>query len=276
MKRENIEEKNKETNKKKKHPVLYTLIILMLGLVLGQLSAYYFLVVYAPNNKENIPMITVTKKETNETEVPANSCIIKELLNRLHYSDGTNMEKYLYANELTTLENLPNEYVNSIIINEAIRSNYTTNETYTIKDLETARDKVFGDSYLYIIPTDEYFGYCPRYIYNELDKVYNKTKDECDITSSFKIKRELLKATRTEQELYIYELVAFIEDDKIYKTTNSQGFLFDELEGTSVDGFVLKDNKDKLDTFKYTFKYNEETEKYVFKSIEKLKDNKNE
>lgn len=270
MDNEIIKEKKE---KKKKHPIRNTIIIFLIGLILGHLSAYFFLVVYAPQNKEKVPIIKVVKKEKKEVEIDKNNYNVKKILNRFHYNDGSNMQKYLYANDFTTLEDLPNEYVNSIIINEAIRSNYTTKETYTIKDLEIARDIIFGDSYLYVIPTDQDFGYCPKYRYSILDKTYNKIESECGITSSFKIKREILKTTKKEDELYIYEIVAFIEEDKIYKTTNTQGFLFDELEDVSVDGFVLKENQDKLDTFKYTFKYNDNDDVYVFRSIEKIKNN---
>lgn len=255
---------------KKKYPILYTLIILVLGILIGEVSSYYFLVFYAPKHKNNIPVITVTKKD-NEEKVNIDSYVVLELMNRFHFDDGTNSAKYLYSDSEVTIEDMPSEYVNSIIIREAIRKNTTIKKTYTISDLEKVRDTVFGNSYLYMIPTNGDFGVCPKYKYNDLENVYFESDSECDIVNEVKIKREVLDATKKNDELYITEVVAFIKDDKVYRSISSLGGVSDEVKNININTFSLKENVSKLDRYKYTFKYNEKTDNYEFKNVIRVK-----
>lgn len=251
---------------KKKYPILYTLIILVFGILIGEISSYYFLVFYAPKHKNNIPIITVTKKDIEEN-VNVDSYVVLELMNRFHFDDGTNSAKYLYSDSEVTIEDMPSEYVNSIIMREAIRKNTTIKKTYTISDLEKARDTVFGSSYLYMVPTNEDFGVCPKYKYNDLENVYSESDSECDVVNEAKIKREVLNVTKKNDELYITEVVAFVKDNKVYRSISSLGGVSDEVKDIDIDTVFLKENVGKLDRYKYTFKYNEKTDNYEFKSV---------
>lgn len=264
------DKEKKNVNKiKRKYPVLYTLIILVLGIFIGEVSSYYFLVFYAPKHKNQIPIIEVSKKDKLES-ISTDSYVVNLLLNRFHYNDGTNNDRYLYYDDNINLDKLPDEYINTVIINEAIRESVDKEKKFSVKDLENARDTLFGNRNLHLISTTDDFGVCPKYNYNELDKKYLESSDSsCDYYSDLNIKRSVIKALKSNDELYIYEVVAFIKDNLVYKNISSSGEVSYLLDDVKVDD-TLDDNIEKLNTFKYTFKYNDKTDNYEFREISKV------
>ena len=76
---------------------------------------------------------------------------------------------------------------------------------------------------------------------------------------------------KDEDNITIYERVAFIKDDGVYKKIDGSNNLSEKLDDVKPDDFNISENNDKLNRYKYTFKYDKETDNYIFESIELVK-----
>lgn len=105
----------------------------------------------------------------------------------------------------------------------------------------------------------------------------------CSFSCPF-IKTKLIKSIKNNNDIELYQLMFYRENgtennepyDYIYKNIDSEKVDSIKLEFDPDRGFALdydkifEQYKDKLDTYKYTFKYNEEDNKYYFYSVERM------
>lgn len=252
-------------------------ITFIIGICLGGIVMYYYLDIYKEkDNKKDTTNNSTLKTDDNEKnnvkDLSANSYLVNRLISGMHYNDGTNGEKTLYINKKSLAKELDENYLDMLMMKEAFRKNKDFSNKVTVRNLEEARTNLFGKNYEVVIHTDKEIGNCPTFEYSSSDKTYTKQNSNCNITNDINIKYETLKATiKEKEEVNIYEVVAFIKDNKIYKSIDGFSNVSNEIKDADADEFDIKSNKDKLSQFKYNFKYDSNTDNYVFDSIELVK-----
>lgn len=261
---------------KKKHIFGKILLTLIIGICLGGVIMYYYLDIYMKDDKKSVntsvPKNNTNSNEEKEVSLPTDSYVVKRLITGMHFVDGTNIEKALYVNERTIAKDLPGDFLDNLLLKEAYRTESNFNEEVKVKDLEQARINLFGKNYEIIIPTDKEVGSCPVFKYNTEKRSYKRDSSECNITNDISISYDVVEARIIENKsITIYEVVAFIKDDKIYKKIDGSNNVSDEVKDVTTDGFNVLDNVKKLNQYKYTFTYDKDSNNYVFNSIELVK-----
>ena len=262
---------------KKKKTALWIILSLIIGILIGGGSLYYYDHIYKKkDNKKEETTKEVKKNNTEKTEdvkeLKIDSYIVKKLMTGIHFKDGSISEKTLYLENKTNAKDLDSSYLENLLLKEGYRVTSNFNDKISIKDLELARENLFGKNYEIIIPTDKEVGSCPRFNYDVATKTYTKSTEQCSLTSDIKIEYVTVSATmKDEDNITIYERVAFIKDDGVYKKIDGSNNLSEKLDDVKPDDFNISENNDKLNRYKYIFKYDKETDNYIFESIELVK-----
>lgn len=261
---------------KKKKTVLWVIISLIIGILIGGGSLYYYDHIYKKNdNKKDENTKTINNDNNKKEDVKdlnIDNYLVKKLMTGIHFKDGSISEKTLYIENKTNAKDLDSNYVDNLLLKEGYRVTNSFTDKISIKDLELARENLFGKNYEIIIPTDKEVGSCPIFNYDVANKIYTKSKEDCSLTSDIKIEYITVSATmKDEDNITIYERVAFIKDDGVYKKIDGSNNLSEKLNDIKPDGFNISENNDKLNRYKYTFKYDKNTNNYVFESVELVK-----
>lgn len=261
---------------KKKKTVLWIILSLIIGILIGGGSLYYYDHIYkkSDNKKESNNVINKddNKKQDNVKELNIDSYLVKKLMTGIHFKDGSISEKTLYIENKTNAKDLDSNYLDNLLLKEGYRVTDSFTDKISIKDLELARENLFGKNYEIIIPTDKEVGSCPVFNYDVANKIYNKSNEQCSLTNDIKIDYVTVSATMKEEDnVTVYERVAFIKNDGVYKKIDGSNNLSEKLNDVNPDDFNINENNDKLNRYKYTFKYDKDTKNYVFESIELVK-----
>lgn len=261
---------------KKKKTVLWIILSLIIGILIGGGSLYYYDHIYkkSDNKKESNNVINKddNKKQDNVKELNIDSYLVKKLMTGIHFKDGSISEKTLYIENKTNAKDLDSNYLDNLLLKEGYRVTDSFTDKISIKDLELARENLFGKNYEIIIPTDKEVGSCPVFNYDVANKIYNKSNEQCSLTNDIKIDYVTVSATMKEEDnVTVYERVAFIKNDGVYKKIDGSNNLSEKLDGVNPDDFNINENNDKLNRYKYIFKYDKDTKNYVFESIELVK-----
>ena len=253
---------------------LKVLLALVIGIGLGGGSIYYYDNYYKKEDKKEttVKVVKENKEEKKETELSIDSALVKKLINEMHYVDGSTNEKTLYIEKKTLAKDLDSEYVNNLLMMEAYRNKTSYEDSVSVKNLEDARKSLFGKNYEIIVPTDKEVGACPIFKYDSQNRTYSKSAEKCSLNSDIKIVYNTSKASIKEKEyINIYETVAFISEEKIYKSIDGSNNLKFEVKDIEFDEFDIRENYKELNQYKYNFKYDKDTDNYVFESIELVK-----
>lgn len=258
------------------HTVLKVIISLIIGILIGGGSLYYYDYIYKKCDTKKVEDKKDDKKDTKTDEgvkeLNIDSYLVKKLMTGMHFTDGSISEKTLYIENKTNAKDLDSSYVENLLLKEGYRVTSSFTDKISINDLELARENLFGKNYEIIIPTDKEVGSCPVFNYDVASKTYKKSSEECSLTSDISIKYVTVSATIKEKDnISIYERVAFVNDEGVYKKIDGSNNLSEKLEDVDSKDFNIKENNDKLNRYKYTFKYDKETDNYIFESIELVK-----
>ncbi|MBP3799409.1 MAG: hypothetical protein ILA19_00365 [Bacilli bacterium] len=261
---------------KKKKTVLWIILSLIIGILIGGGSLYYYDHIYkkSDNKKESNNVINKddNKKQDNVKELNIDSYLVKKLMTGIHFKDGSISEKTLYIENKTNAKDLDSNYLDNLLLKEGYRVTDSFTDKISIKDLELARENLFGKNYEIIIPTDKEVGSCPVFNYDVANKIYNKSNEQCSLTNDIKIDYVTVSATMKEEDnVTVYERVAFIKNDGVYKKIDGSNNLSEKLDDVKPDDFNISENNDKLNRYKYIFKYDKDTKNYVFESVELVK-----
>lgn len=254
---------------------LKVIFSLLIGILIGGGALYCYDHFYKKCDADKVDNKKETKKDTKVDngvkELNIDSYLVTKLMAGIHFIDGSISEKTLYIEDKTKVKDLDNNYVDNLLLKEGYRVTSSFTDKISISDLEQARLNLFGKDYEIIIPTDKEVGSCPVFNYDVATKTYKKSNEECNITSDISIKYVTVSATIKEKDnISIYERVAFVNDDGVYKKIDGSNNLSEKLD-VAVKEFNIKENNDQLNRYKYTFKYDKETDNYVFESIELVK-----
>ena len=252
------------------------LIGVLIGAILGAGNIYCYYKYFQKNSSE----IEETKKDTKEEkkennttkELKIDDYLVKRLISGIHYQDGSIIEKTLYIEDKTLASNLDNNYLDNLLIKEAYRNKSNFYNEVTIDELEQARINLFGKNYEVVIPTDKDIGTCPIFNYEASKRIYKKSEEKCNITSDINIIYNTVKASILDKKyIYIYETVAFIKENEVYKRIDGSNNLSEKLEGINSNNFDITKSTNFLNQYKYNFKYDKDTNNYIFESIEEVK-----
>ena len=260
---------------KKKKTVLWIILTLIIGILIGGGSLYYYDNFYKKNNNKSDNKVVNNNDNTKDIsvkELNIDSYLVKKLMTGIHFIDGSISEKTLYIEDKTNAKDLDSNYLDNLLLKEGYRVTNSFTDTISIKDLELARENLFGKNYEIIIPTDKEVGTCPLFNYDVANKTYKKSSETCSLTSDIKIKYVTVSATIKENDnITIYERVAFVKDDGVYKKIDGSNNLSEKLEDVNPKDFNINENNEKLNRYKYIFRYDINTKNYVFESVELLK-----
>lgn len=246
---------------------------LILGILLGGGTVYYYYNYYTDklNKKVDEPKV-VSNQSEEEKQVDIHNYEIERLISALHFKDGSISEKTLYLEEKTLAQNLDSNYVDNLLLKEAFRTKSNFDTVVSIKDLEKARINLFGKNYEIIIPTDKEVGSCPVFNYDISNRTYSKSNTSCSLESDIEINYVTTKAIKKDKSyIQIYEAVCFIQDDEVFSKIDGSNNLSGKLEDIDIDKFDINDNIKNLNQYKFNFKYDADTDNYIFESIELVK-----
>ena len=253
---------------------LKVIVSLLIGILIGGGALYCYDHFYKKCDTNKVEDKKDVKKDTKDEgikELNIDTYLVTKLMTGIHFTDGSISEKTLYVEDKTNAKDLDSNYLDNLLLKEGYRVTSSFTDKISISDLEKARENLFGKNYEIIIPTDKEVGSCPIFNYDVATKTYKKSNEECSLTSDISIKYITVSATIKEKDnISIYERVAFINDDGVYKKIDGSNNLSEKLD-VAVKEFNIKENNDQLNRYKYTFKYDKETDNYVFESVELVK-----
>ena len=185
---------------------------------------------------------------------------------------------YFYKKDKMTTDSISNNIKIYMAIRKVITDKKITgNIEIKAKDVENALNSIFGPNvkYNHQSITGNNISYT-SFIYDRDSKIYSEEKidcDDCDSTQNSTIISEIIKTDDTNNIVEVYEKVGFVTTEydldtkkvvyNIFKDINEK-----ELIGTT-NQYSIEKYKDQLNTYKYTFKKNENS--YYFEKVELVK-----
>ena len=162
---------------------------------------------------------------------------------------------YLYTDNYT--ESTINESIKHTIAYNEIKK-----EEFTDADIKEAYKNIFGTDKNYKGVSFDYE--CKHFSYS--DDKYTLTSDECMNISSKEIVEKIIKVSKKDDVVTLTTVMGVYDNDKnlLYNYKNT----FDPIATNLNKNFDIKNYQDKLSTYKYTFKY--DNQEYRFKKITKL------
>ncbi|MDY4544196.1 MAG: hypothetical protein SPE00_02610, partial [Bacilli bacterium] len=145
-----------------------------------------------------------------------------------------------------------NEYLNSF--NSKVL-NIESNEKYN-EDIIKSLTKKYGSE---VYSLDYYYNI--EFKNNGLD-----ISMPCTETDKIKANDRIIKVEKENNNYIVYAKIFFNNANFIYKDYAGKDVIY---EATIENNFIVDDNLDKFDTYKYTFKI--DNENYTFVSLEKIK-----
>ncbi len=231
------------------------IVIIILLLIIGYLLYYMY--------NHNYVSLSISSNMNNNTIVNDKKVVSSKedydyLLNLVNVKlpiDNTN-SLYLYNNNYKEKD-----------INDSIRLtmafNSVNKDEFTKEELINAYIKTFGSSDNY---KDASFDYeCKHFKYDNSNDSYILTSNDCSIESSKEIVENII-STDVKKDKIIMTTVVGIYDNSNKSLYNYKN-IYEPVASNVGSNFDIKKYQNKLNSYKYTFKI--EDDKYYFYSIEK-------
>ncbi len=259
----------------------YNIIVIVIISVLVALSiacGVYYFVLKENMNKQKEPNNNLPNQEEVSNSNVNNEGMI--LYNK--FQDARIVQELFYEKEKTTVNDLTNTqklsfayyYLENNKKQTILSQEYSTQEYITEEQyLMDSYYELFGTATNYNF---EPFGVCPK-ISKSDDTSKIIISYTCGIDPFYKSEqfKKVTKIEGTNDKIYVYELVGFLEaidyDDasngkKLYSDIKRTNLV---ASGIDVDNYDLTDYQEQLPTYKYTFQ--KEDNNYYFNSIEIVK-----
>lgn len=256
------------------------LIVLIIILVVG--VAGYGIYYQLQNNKTNTEVKNNEEKKEGET-LETNSDVVKLSMNKLSILNDSLVASefmgYLYMNDSYTVDSIDNE-VKLLLATEQLysKNNKFKSNTFPItitkSEMQAEIQDIFGPNVTY---TDSNITLnCKTVgVYDASTQTYSFTEpDGCGGVFIPEIDTKIISATKYDDKLEIVEKMAYL-DYKEDSTGNFVQNVHKNVSDKNVIGTLSENNtdvfslySDKLDSYKYTFKY--KNGNYYFDSIKKV------
>lgn len=268
-----------ETNKKNKVGTIF--LVLAIGLVVGCGSTFLFFTRVLGYNNEVVSQetktesVSVDKVETynpvKEEALAIDGLFVNDLINRYGSDDAELMSIYYNGKTIVPSE-LDSNFVKTLIAKDANKA--LVNVHFTNDDYFKSQTKLFGNGITYATSAEIDLG-CDNKILRSGDAYYYSPNlnSACGGMSSKNLLRKVMSAKKTVDGIDIVVAAGIVTlDKKVYRDYEMKDQIgVTVIEGTSTTSFsgTLSDEDfDKLNKFKYVFKYDEKNNNYYLEKIE--------
>ncbi len=265
---------SKKKKKNKKHNPFITFLIMIVCIVVGAALSYYYFEVF--NKTDNTVKNETVKdnsnkeenKESSSEEIKPTSTYIKKLIEKYDTTETQYkpvIYQNLYSKDKIMVSDLDNEYVQKLGV-----ANIRNNFYFTEDELNDSLNDLFGkDKFKAVEKEIEFTNDCSTYKYN--NKSYTlEVNTGCGGTSTLTMQRKIVKAEKTDNNLYVNVAVVLTDGNKIYKGYDGEKAT-DELTDYTYQTFDIEKDYAKLNQYKYTFDYDKDNNNYYLESIELIK-----
>lgn len=256
---------NEEKPKKNKNKIeiIVTSIVSAIVLWLMWYSLYPFYVGFV-NYDEGHKTEEVVKKEE---EINANSALVNELISYFDVTNDNELSNLLAiysSNEITS--NAVSSEQKLMVVFKSLGVTYSGNEVIKgLEEIKSEARKIFNDDTFAEDLNISLDGY--SITYNETNNNYTIKLNSCPSSEDFIVK-SVVKATSTDDEIYIYQAFGYF-----VKGPENKYFVYDSALKTNQIGEFIDEagNKEfnqfeKLKQFKWTFKKSSDNN-YYFVSV---------
>lgn len=230
------------------------LIIIILLTIIAYLIYYMYNHNYVSININSNMNNTVVSNDKKNVSVDIDYTYLLDLLNVKLPFDNIN-SLYLYTSDYT--ESTINES-----IKHTIAYNQINKDEFTDADIKEAYKNIFGTDENYQATSFDYE--CKHFNYS--DNKYILTSNECVNISNKEIIEKVIKVSKKDDLITLTTVMGVFDSDKnlLYNYKNT----FDPVATNLSKNFDIKNYQDKLSTYKYTFKY--DNQEYRFIKINKI------
>ena len=269
-----------ETNKKNKVSTIF--IVLAIGLAVGCGSTFLVLtrvlgyndeVISQENKTESVSVDKVEKyNPVREEALAIDGLFVNDLINRYGRSDDAELMSIYYNGKTIVPSELDSNFVKKLIAKDA--NNALVDVHFTNDDYFKSQTKLFGDAITYATSAEIDLG-CDNKIRRSGDTYYYSPNlnSACGGMISTKLLRKVMSAKKTVDGIDIVVAAGIVTlDKKVYRDYGMKDQIgVTVIDGTSTTSFsaTLSDEDfDKLNKFKYVFKYDEKNNNYYLEKIE--------
>ncbi len=250
-----------EIREKKKNSGFIVFLLCVAFLLIGAGLSYYYLTVYINKGDDN--------QNSNVVSLNTKGTLVNELISRIDYDKGCGIEAGLYKKARLTVDDMSDSYRNALVAKEAYGKKIDSNITFSQEEFQKAIETLFGTTVQ--INDSSMTDICPSIFYDTANQVYREQSDSpCNPTcSQFKTIRHIVKAEKTDKNIFIYVAVANFDQvsRKIYNVNDDNSVI----QGIDGNTFDITVDYEKVNNYKYTYNYDSENNNYIFKSIELVK-----
>lgn len=246
---------------------IIVVLSLFLILCLGYIAYDMYFSKLGPTEKQS-----TGKNETNEKAEKEvynkDGIFIQDLMKGIVYeSYSAHEENNLYLKDKTTVEDLPEEYRNTLV-HRAVGKEY-----FTTEELARASKKLFGKNIYSSFPQTLNV-YCKKYELRDNTYAPSPIEGGCG-GAGYRYYSKTTKVESDDNHIYVYQAVGYqcpegvckdVEKtgDYSYKYSNPVKELDNPMTEVNMDELV-----EKLHTYKFTFTYDTTENIYYFESVEK-------
>ena len=266
----------KQVKEKKHHPVLLSLVMLLLGALLGvigliTLSVNNILTIKNFNNNLDVKKNDTTNCLKVDTDVEkdevksldGDSYLIKRLLNQMSFNEVSSFITSLYKEDKVTPSTLSSDFVNSIVLKKA-RAEF--GNTFTLDQIMSAKDYLFGSNSNVSLENNKSYDYgCGTYKLNNDTHYYEYSETaNCNRNIGTSLISKVESANRINDEIIINIRIGLKTEKGLYAGPSND---YERLD----NDFNVGNESAKLKLYKVVFVYDDINNEYVFMSSEPVK-----
>lgn len=238
------------------------------------------------NNSEDQNNTQNNNESNVVTELSISDSLVQELYSSIMFGYGLTNDYYYHNSSKTLVSDMKNYTKMYLTANKWLKeyrnnpnSDVVESNDYTLivpeEQIKNVYYRIFGKDSVYSLNSS--YNFCPIMSYEGADKI--KLSLACGGGTGLpKVVQNIIKAEKTENEIYIYENVAFlnyVEDNSdgrhvynLYKDTEKTNLVAEKVVLVGDYNELVEQYQNKLDTYKYTFKSNGDGT-YYFYSVER-------
>ncbi|MBQ9181450.1 MAG: hypothetical protein IJ134_02325 [Bacilli bacterium] len=258
--------------------LVFIIIILIIGLVGMYLYYNGYLDKYIGKASTNNTSEKEEKTTSPTVSYNKDGEFIKSLMDKILYKDYYSHDEFqLYSKDIVKVDDLSDNYKNNLIVLN-MRKNTTEVSSISESNLMQSSKNLFGKNIYSVFP-EKLEILCKTFTHDVSNKMYTKDLNSggCGGTG-YSYLDYITKVESDDQNIYVYQKVAFQGKDGIYKNVSvkdnsysTSEILVEYKQNTIEFDFDVEKNLDKMNEYKFSFKYDKENNIYYFESVEKVK-----
>ena len=267
-------EANLNDNHHSNKGIMVVVILMLLCFIVGFGSSKLFFHEKAEKKQVENKKTDKIEKESTDTVISPESLFVKDLIARYHYPYLADyVYEILYSKEKIVVEDMEENYLQMLVAMQATKNPFVVD--FSSEEFQDALTLLFGDQVVLDnkdISFDKYK--CNKITFDEKLNTYHlESKENCEISNSFKIKNKVISVQKKEDTLEVDIAIAVVDEnaDKVYKKydlENKKGE--EELEDKKASDFDIFSDEEDFNQYKYIFHYDKNNHNYYLKQIEQM------